>query len=468
LILSKAFTRPSLRSLRLRTTLLVVAAVAGLWCLAAVLTWRGAEHEANELFDGHLAQAAAMLIAQTAVEIEEPEELGDTHAPLTHRYARHVVFQVWEDGDRLLVHSEHAPSVRLSNDDEGFSDRRIEGVDWRVFSAWNGEHSLLVQVGERTEARRDMADELARGLLAPLLWALPLLAVLVWWAVARALRPLSALGEEIARRSPDRLDPMQLDSAPSEIEPVLERLNVLLARVDSALHAEKRFTGDAAHELRTPIAALSAQAQVALAEPDRTLQRKALAAVITAAGRLAHLVDQLLTLARADNTLPTDWPPVDFAQVGREAVAQSAPAAVARAVEIGLDAPDSLPWPGEPGWLGILLRNLIDNAVRHSPPQSIVRVALLQTDNGIEVLVEDRGPGVPDSQQDKLGERFWRGEEAAAGGSGLGLSIVRRIARLHAAQVRFENREGGGLRVRVVFTGPRWPAPSPLICGSAR
>ena len=442
------------RSLKLRATLLVVVAVAALWLIAAALTWRAAEHEAEEIFDGHLAQAASMLVAQTAIEIDAPEALDEeTHAPLTHRYANKVAFQVWEDGRSLLVHSQNAPSERLAKVDEGFSDSRIDGKQWRVFSAWNAERKLLVQVGEGVEARQDMADELASGLLMPLLWALPLLGLLVWWAVAQALRPLSALSEQLTHRSPDRLDALRVDSVPREVEPLVERLNELLHRVELALGAEKRFTGDAAHELRTPIAALSAQAQVALAEADPVLRGSALRSVLAAADRMSRLVDQLLTLARADSALAADWPEIDFAELVREVTAELVPGALEKAVELELDAPERALLHGERGWLAILLRNLIDNAVRHSPPSGVVRIFLQVDDATMRFTVSDQGPGVPESLWQKLGQRFWRGEGEAseAAGSGLGLSIVRRIVELHGAALRFAASDQRGLEVAVLF-----------------
>ena len=441
------------RNLKLRAVLLVVGAVAVIWLIAAALTWRAAEHEAAEIFDGHLAQAASMLIAQTAIEIEEPEELDDEgHAPVTHRYARKVAFQVWDRGEVLLVHSLNAPSVHLGKIEEGFSNSTIEGEAWRVYSAWSGKQKLLVQVGERFEARQDMADELAFGLLMPLLWALPLLGLLVWWAVAQALQPLSHLSEEVAKRSPDRLDTLQVAKVPDEVEPLVEHLNALLLRVESALGAEKRFTGDAAHELRTPIAALSAQAQVALAESDPDLRKKALQSVLLAADRMSRLVEQLLTLARADNALATDWPEFDLAGLACDVVADLAPDALNKQIEIELDTPEQVLLKGERHWLAILLRNLIDNAVRHSPKSGVVRVFLQVTDGQIVLEVRDQGPGVSVELRDKLGQRFWRGDGNVETGSGLGLSIVRRIAELHGAKLSFEGVAGEmGLMVRVIF-----------------
>lgn len=441
---------PAIRS---RTTVLVVVTVALVWLVAATLTWRSAREEASEVFDGHLAQAASMLIAQTAMEIEEPEELGgELHAPQVHRYARRVAFQVWGHGTELLVHSENAPNVRLSGVEEGFSDSLLEGQRWRVFSGWNARREMLVQVGERTDARDEMAEELAEGLLKPLLWGLPLLALLIWLAIGRAMRPLNMLAGEIAHRSPDRLDALEGVPVPREVEPLVMRLNALLGRVAAALNAEKRFTGDAAHELRTPIAALSAQAEVALASSDEAGRRKALEAVLLAARRMARLVEQLLTLARADSALESAWPEVDLASLVREVVGEAAPGAVERGLDLGVDAPDSLAVCGEEGWLRILLRNLLENALRYTPEGGVVTLRVADEGPSMVLEVRDSGPGVPDPA--RLGERFWRANASGSGsGSGLGLSIVRRVAELHGAAVEFSNanKPGQGLVVRVRF-----------------
>lgn len=442
--------------IRLRTTVAVVLAVAVVWLAAAWLTWRNAEAEASEVFDGHLAQAASMLIAQSAMEIEDQEDFDrDYHAPLTHRYARKVAFQVWDRGRVLLIHSQNAPNDHLGPIVEGFSDNRVGGAAWRVFTAWNARGDLLVHVGERVEAREAMAAELAEGLLVPLLWALPTLAILLWLVIGRAVRPLAVLAGEIADRAPDRLEPLAGIPVPREVEPLVRRLNALLARVGEALHAEKRFTGDAAHELRTPIAALTAQAEVALGAADDRERRRALEAVLQAARRMARLVEQLLTLARADSALPAAWPSVDLAAIVRGVAGELAPGAIERDVEVEVDAPEHVEVRGEAGWLGILVRNLVDNALRHAPPGTAVAIALREDDDAILLEVADRGPGVPAADLPRLGERFRRGE-GALGGSGLGLSIVRRIAELHATAPEFGPGEGGsGLRVRIRFSAGR-------------
>lgn len=434
--------------LRTRTTLLVLLAVTAVWVVAVVLAERAARDEAAEVFDAHLEQAAALLLAQTAVRIEDEDDLESVHASVSRRFAHKVVFQVWDDEGELLVHSAHAPNVRLARGKDGFSSVRIDGEHWRVYSAWNRGRERLVQVGERIEAREDMASALVESLLEPLLWALPLLAVVLWIVIGRAIEPLRVLSREIAQRSPERLEPLDGVAVPREVEPLVRRLDSLLARVGEALRSEKRFTGDAAHELRTPIAALCAQAEVALAATADDERQKALGAVLQAAQRMAHLVEQLLTLARADSAMPQQWPAIDLAALAREVVGELAQQAVERHVELDLDSPERLGVRGEGGWLRILLRNLLENALRHAPAGSVVDVTLTPVGEAAVLLgIGDAGPGVSVEQREFLGERFWRGGSSAAG-SGLGLSIARRIAELHGSLLEYgSGADGRGLRV---------------------
>ena len=451
------------QSMKARLTALTIVLVGGVWLLAAGLTWMEAKHEAEEVFDAHLVQSASLLIAQTGLELEHDDELEDTHAPSLHRYARKVAFQVWMDG-RLQLHSQNAPSTPLSDIIEGFSDRTIDGEGWRVFSGRSAQGDAVVQVGEQHASRHALAREIAAGLLRPLLIALPLLALLIWWAVGRAVAPLASAAAEIERRSPLHLDPLPTDTLPTEVRPLVERLNALFARVSQSMEQEKRFTADAAHELRTPLAGLRAQAQVAMGADGETARQKALAAVLSGCDRLQRLIEQLLLLARVDAAVssgsasgrPHIEPSsaIDLVSVTQQALADVALSAIEREVELELIAPDHLPLQGNAAWLSMLVRNLADNAVRHAPRGSPVRVSLRTVAGGAELEVSDAGPGVPEEELARLGERFHRvlGDRAgdSSGGSGLGLSIVRRIAAAHGGTVQFaRGSDGKGLCVRI-------------------
>ncbi len=446
-------------SLKVRLTLAISALVGLLWLLAAAATWLEARHEAEELFDAHLIQAASLLIAQTNGELDDEDDdtFEESHAPELHRYARRVAFQVWL-GHHLRLHSANAPDSPLSGTREGLSDSVVDGERWRVFSAWNERRQVLVQVGERSGARDHMARAVAGGLLKPLLVALPLVALFIWLAVRHGVRPLERVAAEVERRSPEHLAQLPTDDLPSEVLPLVERLNALFGRVARSFEQERRFTADAAHELRTPLAGLRAQAQVALGATEDTARRHALSNVLQGCDRMTHLVEQLLLLARVDAAGSGDFVRLDFSELVREVIGQQVQQAIAKQIDIELTADEGLSVRGNPAWLSILVRNLVDNAVRYTPRGGRVRVTIETANAELCLLVEDDGPGVAEEELSRLGQRFWRSPESgqslsAAGGSGLGLSIVGRIAELHGGRVDYAANQtsatGSGMRVQV-------------------
>lgn len=441
-------------TLRLRLLLGTLVIVLAIWVALGALAWRKAIHEADELFDAHLAQTAALLAAFVGDGRAESVE----HLP-THHYARKVAFQVWE-GQRLLVHSRAAPDTRLSSVDEGFSDARIEGSAWRVYSLRGMAPRQLIQVGEAHDARHAVASELARQLLNPLALALPLLVLALTLLIRGSLAPLSRLADSIGQRSPDRLDAIPLAGTPGELRPILQRLNGLLGRIARSIEQERRFTADAAHELRTPLAAMRTHAQVAQASRDEDERRRALANVVAATDRATHLVEQLLTLARLDDAGVSDSRAAaliecDLRACAAEAVARSAPQALAKDIELVLDEGPPLPIRGQPLLLSVLLRNLLDNAVRYSSSGTQVRIVVENGSDGAAVLtIVDQGPGIPAAQHAQVLERFYRIVGSGESGSGLGLSIVARIAELHGARLALDSGPAGrGLAVRVSFAG---------------
>lgn len=442
-----------LASLKARITLFASLLAGLLWLLAAGWTWIQARHEAEELFDAHLVQAASLLIAQTGVELEheDDEAFAETHAPSLHRHARRVAFQIWVDRE-LRLHSANAPATPLSAVAEGLSDSVVDGEDWRVFSAWNERRQALIQVGERSAARRELARTVAAGLLRPLLIALPLLALLIWLAVRQGVRPLERVTREVEHRSPENLAALDSAGLPSEVRPLVERLNGLFGRVERSFEQERRFTADAAHELRTPLAGLRAQAQVAQSAGDEAARRHALEQLLTGCDRTTHLIEQLLVLARVDAAKAADFGRLPLAEVAREVLALLAPAAVAKSIDLELQAANPGELDGNRAWLAVLVRNLVDNAIRYSPPASRVAVGVAAEGDEVVLTVSDSGPGVADDELPCLGRRFWRSPEnsqPAAAGSGLGLSIVERIVALHGGRLDFSRPAGGGLRVSV-------------------
>jgi two-component system sensor histidine kinase QseC len=438
-------------SLRLRLIVGTLALVGAIWLAATAFAWFETRHEAEEILDAHLAQAATLLAAFVGKEADELDE----HLP-AHRYLRKVSFQVWEKGRELAVHSANAPDHRLSPKEEGFADVDIDGRRWRVFSLWSDKRRYLVQVGETREARSAISTELARHLLVPLAVALPLLALALALAIGRGLAPLSRLAEDIGHRDAARLDPIDAAGTPRELRPLLDRLNQLFGRLSASLEQERRFTADAAHELRTPLAAMRTHAQVAMGATGAADREEALARVIEATDRATHLVAQLLTLARLEATAASAaFATIDLRQVAAEALALAAPAALARHIELALDADAAVPVRGDAALLGVLLRNLIDNAIRYSPQKVGVGVTAGSADGCPFVMVCDAGPGIPAEERARVLDRFYRVAGSDEAGSGLGLSIVTRIAQLHGARLDLADGPAGkGLCARVVFLGP--------------
>jgi len=432
---------------RLLVVLLLTTLLA--WVATLLLSYRDTRHELEELLDAHLAQSTSLLIAQIG---HEAEDIDIERAPQLHRYSRKVAFQIWEEGKRLVLHSASAPNVPLSPRREGFSDSVIAGKEWRVFSVWDESRHFLVQVGERREARDDLAQSIAENLLFPMLVTLPVLGLLIWFGVAGSLRPLKTLSSQVAERRPENLAPLEAGVVPAEVLPLVQGLNRLFARVRDSLDNERRFTADAAHELRTPLAAIKTQAQVAHAATADEERRHALNNVLVGCDRAAHLVEQLLTLARLEPEHISRRDQCDLHALAVAVVAELAPAAIEKNVDLQLAEGAEVRAPCEPALVGILMRNLIDNAIRYSPPGSLVRAMVAKTTDGAVVSVVDQGPGIPAEAQALVWERFYRVLGTNESGSGLGLSIVKRIADLHGAKAAISQGDGGkGLRVSVTF-----------------
>lgn len=444
------------RSLQTRLLAMSMGLVIAVWVGVAWLTWITASHDLDELLDGHLAQAAALLVVQQ-IEPEESDEVAD--APSLHRYAPRVAFQVFHEG-HLVMRSANAGMVPMSAQPKGFSTEQLsDGSQWRVFSTRGAERDVQVYVGEQTASRREILRAVLLGMLLPLIIALPLLALLLWWAVRQGLDPLRQLSEVLGHRRPQALEPVELGNMPSEMRPMVNALNGLLQRIENMVMTERRFTADAAHELRTPIAAIRAQAQVALGAGSDVLQRDhALRYTLAGCDRATRLVEQLLTLARleaAPAAVAASVGPVNLSALARAVAADLAPAAMARHQVLELEAGMSCWVTGNDVLIGVMVRNLIDNAMRYSPDGAKVLLNVA-TEGGQSVLrVEDSGPGMTDSQIARLGERFYRVLGSDQPGSGLGWSIVKRLADAFGARIQVSRSDLlGGLAVEV-----RWPLP---------
>jgi two-component system sensor histidine kinase QseC len=289
----------------------------------------------------------------------------------------------------------------------------------------------------------------------PLLIAAPLLGLAAWWAIRRGVAPMRQLGRTLEQRSPAALQPIVVPGAPSEMTPMVDALNSLFGRIVELMEAERRFTADAAHELRTPIAGIRAQAQVALGATQDAERIHALQATLQGCDRAVRLVEQLLTLSRLESGAAPVLGPVDLTAVVRQVAADVAPLALAKRQQIEVEAAAPCTVQGDATLLAVMVRNLLDNAIRYSPPGASVRAAVVSERGFARLSVDDSGPGMAESDIARMGERFFRVLGSGETGSGLGWSITRRIASVHGADVRASRSELlGGLSVEIRLSCP--------------
>ena len=426
-------THPVSYSLRRRLAWLLTGSLAAISLLSALVVYQRAHDEADKLLDAQLTQVADTLLVIVAggeVEhfVEELHEHRRTPVP--------IAFEVWhtEGGEarRLLTSPGHDGFE--AGGTAGFSESLHQGERWRLYAVQDDGAEYRVVVGQAHVAREGLAREIGLSLLIPAVLALPLMALAVWWGVGRGLRPLNALAREVGTLDAQALAPLgESTTLPNEIAPLRHALNALIRRVTEAFENERRFTADAAHELRTPLAALKVQAQVALRAQSSDHQQHALTQVIAGVDRMAHLVEQLLTLARVDPASQGSVPqPLEPAGIIAEVCADLQPQARRQAQSLVVDATPGCPIAVTAAWLQIALRNLLDNALRYAGEGARIEVHLARSGDDCVITVADDGPGVAPGLRSQLSARFVRGEVEEEG-CGLGLSIVARIAALSHA-----------------------------------
>ena len=415
--------------------LLATAAIAG--ALVAFAVYRSAYDQANELFDYQLEQMG--------IALRDRIFEGRGAAAID---ADDFLVQVWRiDGGVVFVSSPRVVPLVLAP--RGLSTIGSPDGDWRVYRV--DAASQIVQVAQPLSLRRDRAAKSAVRVLVPVIVALPLLALLIWFVVGRGLAPLTGLAQSLAARGPRALAPLPEARLPEELRPLVASLNDLLDRLGRALERERAFIADAAHELRTPLTAVGLQLQLLERVPEGAERDQALARLRAGVQRAVRLVGQLLDLARQDDAADRPRARVDLAALAREVVVEQSEQAAARGIDLGLDA-TAAGVEGDPEGLRVALGNLVDNAIRYSPPGGKVDVRV-RTEGGEAVAeVLDSGPGIPPAERERVFDRFRRGEAATGSGSGLGLAIVREIATRHGATVELRDRDGGpGLCARLRF-----------------
>ena len=366
-----------------------------------------------------------------------------------------IAFQIWKQPKQLLLKSPNSPSSPFTGiKTSHFSNTLINDTQWRVKSYYIQKNQVNIMVASRLDYRQKLEDEMTNDSIIIMLITFPFLALLIWFIVGKALRSLNMVTKELKHREPSYLEPVNMDLVQTEIKPLISELNELFSRLKTAFERHERFTSDAAHELRTPLAALSAHAQVALRSEAPEDRNEALLKVLGGVNRCSHVVQQLLTFSRmcpeAGLNNPTE---VNITGQAIDVAAMLAPEAIAKNVELELVNPEIKPiMIGNATAIGILIRNLVDNAIRYSDEDSHVKIHIDETEDTVILRVIDNGPGIPEELRERVFERFFRVIGNKSPGSGLGLGIVQQIVRLHQGQIELLTAPGGkGLEIKITF-----------------
>jgi two-component system sensor histidine kinase QseC len=371
-----------------------------------------------------------------------------------HKYARKIAFQLWSNDDGLLLRSESAPTFEFSSAIHGFSQKTIDGHLWHIFSISSSSGDYVIHVGQKEEIRSALTDEISSQLVTQFLIGLPFLGVVIWLIVGHALKPFNRLEKQVARREASNLKPLSTKKLPNEIIPVVNEINNLFAQLAQALEHERRFSADASHELRTPLAGLLTQAQVALKTADEGVRKQALQRIKQAVNKMTYMVQQLLTFSRIESnteylTKESTLLSVEIVQV----IGELEPAAYKKQIQMEFVTKQEKPIVVNTPLINILIRNVIDNAIKYTPGPGTILITVIGEKNHVEFSVEDSGPGIAPDEYEQSLVRFHRCAETAytAQGSGLGFSIVQRITAVHGAELILTTSQYNGLKVSVFF-----------------
>ncbi|MGE4435558.1 ATP-binding protein [Achromobacter sp.] len=439
-------------SLRARLLFFLLAAIAVGALVQGAIAYRSTLQQADDIFDSLLQRTALSLGTGDGLLRMGPSHAQGSATPM----ADDLIIQIWTpDGVRVFNSRSRRPlpdQIVL-----GFADTEVEGSTYRVYSL--ATPFQVIQVAQDMAVRKRMAGALAWRTVAPIAAAAPLLMLIVWCVVSWSLRPVKRARAQVADRQPEDLSPIDVPDLPDEIRPLMQELNLLLARMRDAFAVQKQFVGDAAHELRSPLAALTLQLRALQRAGDdgsRQLAEQRLAAGIE---RATRLVEQLLSMARHEKGAeqpPAE--PVDLVEVLRLALSDTLPGANARDIDVALHGEPCAWVRGRRDDLVLLARNLLDNAIKYTPAGGHIDIHIDTPGDQALLLIDDNGPGIPVAERTRVFDRFYRVEGNHQHGSGLGLAIARAIAERHAASITLEDAPGGqGLRVRVAFAREQAP-----------
>jgi two-component system, OmpR family, sensor histidine kinase QseC len=432
-------------SLRNRLFFILITATCLIWFCAIFWVYAGSKAEFERAFDNRLRESAKMVASLVSNNALLAVESVDATLP-NPSYERQLSCQIWSLDGRLLAHSSGAPKDRLAVEQSGFSDRVVDNELWRVYSIDDVAKGVRVMVGDRISMRKHLVRDLVAGLVVPALLAIPALGLVLWLGLRFELRPLRIMAEQLRDRAADDMTPFDSAKVPQEVRPLIEALNGLLANLDAALRHDRELTAFAAHELRTPIAGLKTQAQIALAAVDPEVKAGALRQIIISVDRTTRLIRQLLTLTRldAESHQAEGVEQVNVGEVLDEIIAAARPNDNDIAIRIDPELRKTNVVSNRE-ILTVALRNLHENALQHMAASGVV--SWIYEDNPCGIVIEDEGPGIPEDELPMAARRFFRGRHKSPTGAGLGLAIVELAAARLGARLILANRlDRNGLR----------------------
>lgn len=447
-----------MNSIRIRLFLILLLATGVVWLSAFLWIQQSTRAEVERVLDARLAESGQMVsslisdrridVARAATVVPEFEFAED--GP-TAGYSHRLSCQIWSLDGVLVGKSGSAPAESLSGQEAGFSSNIVDGEEWRVYTVINEDLGVRVMVGDSHTVRDRLVRDVTTGLVLPALMVLPILAGLIWLSVQRGLLPLDRLANGLSRRSADDLNPVAVRTLPREIRPVGTALNGLFSRVGAVREREKAFTSFAAHELKTPLAGIKTQAQVAMMASDDATRTSALRRIQHGVDRTDRMVRQLLSLASVDGAEVGQKVDVDIVAIVRDVADDLTRLAAAKGVSLEISESRTIPIQSDPILLALALRNVIDNAIAVAPDGSTVEIKIEMFEGRLQIRVMDRGPGIADGDRARITDRFFRGAGSNGDGSGLGLAIVETAVKRLGGQLEFTPRPDGGEVVSMVI-----------------
>ncbi|CAX22001.1 putative integral membrane sensor signal transduction histidine kinase precursor [Methylorubrum extorquens DM4] len=424
-----------MKSLRVRLFGILLLATGLIWLSAVAWIYLGSKREVEQVLDNRLQEAARMVSSLVGAVGGTASDGTPRTFPAPTAYERQLSCQIWSLDGRMVARSSGAPERRLTDAPAGFSEREVDGETWRVFTVEDSEKGVRVLVGDRLSLRERLVTDLIMGLLTPALLVVPLLGMLIWVSLGRGLRPLRLMARNLAARDADDMSAIDAGQAPTEVRPLADALNGLFLKVEAARRHEREVTAFAAHELRTPLAGLKTQAQVAMAATDPEVAKAALRQILAAVDRTTRLVRQLLDAARLDAEETRPLTLIDVGALVAEAVeGMRVPAEIRTVVDPELHG---YTMRADPESLRLAVRNLHENAVQH---MQAGLVEWAPRPGGEGIVVRDEGPGIPEEELLHVTKRFFRGRHKSATGSGLGLAIAEMASRRSGLSLRLHNR----------------------------